>query len=557
MGLGAVARRNFSANASIALARTNSLPREFARPRNGSQYPVDSLRLLRPSIPLVLQRAFEEHIVALKIALSPTAPERARAVLIALPVAAGANLAGAAASLDALLEGAPSAALKFAGFTGKLGETQIVVGGQGVTAKAVLLVGIGKANDLTLDGIRKIGAAIARRSRTSKSVAVAVLSGLSKSLDATDALSALAEGIVLGNYQYLKFKSDPKRSQLTTVAILGAAGARAQTALDAAIVGANATCWARDMVNEPSAGKSPADMVAAATKLLRGKSVKIDAWSGVELTRRKLMGTVTVGQGSKRPPQFLRMEYAPKGARTTIALIGKGVVFDSGGYSLKPSSGMEQMKTDMGGGAAVIAAMSVLADLGVRSRVVAYVPLVENMIGGNAYRLGDVITYRNGKTVEVMNTDAEGRLILADALALASEESPDAMINLATLTGACMVALGPKIAGILGNNEAWITQVKSASERSGEPLWQLPLPGEYRKMLDSEIADMKNVGGSYGGAVTAGLFLQEFVGKVAWAHLDIAGPARAEADDGYLVRGGTGFGVRTLIELVQGFRKPR
>ena len=311
------------------------------------------------------------------------------------------------------------------------------------------------------------------------------------------------------------------------------------------------------MINEPAAAKSPADMVAAATKLLRGTGVKVEAWQGAELAKRKLNGTIIVGQGSRRSPRFLRLEYAPRDARHTIALIGKGVVFDSGGYSLKPSSGMEQMKTDMSGGAAVIATMSVLAQLGVRSRVVGYVPLVENMIGGNAYRLGDVITYRNGKTVEVMNTDAEGRLILADALCLASDEAPDAMINLATLTGACMVALGPKIAGIMGNNDAWIDQITAASQRSGEPLWKLPLPGEYRKMLDSEIADMKNVGGSYGGALTAGIFLKEFVGKVPWAHLDIAGPSRAEADDAYLCRGGTGFGVRTLIELVQTFRKPR
>ena len=185
-------------------------------------------------------------------------------------------------------------------------------------------------------------------------------------------------------------------------------------ALDTAAAASAATAWARDMVNEPAAAKSPADMVAAATRLLRNKKVKVDAWAGPELTRRKLTGTIIVGQGSRRTPRFLRMEYAPAGARATVALVGKGVVFDSGGLSLKSSSGMEQMKTDMSGGAAVIATMSVLADLGVRNRVVGYVPLVENMPGGNAYRLGDVITYRNGKTVEVMNTDAEGRLILAD-----------------------------------------------------------------------------------------------------------------------------------------------
>ena len=232
------------------------------------------------------------------------------------------------------------------------------------------------------------------------------------------------------------------------------------------------------------------------------------------------------------------------------------MVFDSGGLSLKTSSGMETMKTDMSGGAAVIAAMSTLQDLGVKSRVTAYVPLVENMPSGNAIRPGDVLKIRNGTTVEVLNTDAEGRLILADALSIAVDDKPAAVIDLATLTGACMVALGDKIAGLMGNDDAWVGQVRSAAERAGEPLWHLPLPQEYRKQLESEVADLKNIGGSYGGALTAGLFLQEFVDGAPWVHLDIAGPARANADDGYLMKGGTGYGVRTLVELARTFEPP-
>ena len=494
--------------------------------------------------------------MAVKFVLSNAAVGKQRCDLLAVTVGGGAKFGADASALDGVLEGALSRSAAANAFAGKLGET-LVVGTTGIAAKSVVLVGTGAAPDLTVDGMRRIGAAIAKRARKARSIAIVAVDAIPASIDTADALGAVAEGVVLGNYQFLKYKSDQKRSTLANVIMVGAAGARVDSAIDSAVIAANATCWARDMINEPAAAKSPADMVTAATKLLRGTGVKVEAWQGPELAKRKLNGTIIVGQGSRRTPRFLRLEYAPRDARHTIALIGKGVVFDSGGYSLKPSSGMEQMKTDMSGGAAVIATMSVLAQLGVRSRVVGYVPLVENMIGGNAYRLGDVITYRNGKTVEVMNTDAEGRLILADALCLASDEAPDAMINLATLTGACMVALGPKIAGVMGNNDAWIDQIKAASERSGEPLWKLPLPSEYRKMLDSEIADMKNVGGSYGGALTAGIFLKEFVGKVPWAHLDIAGPSRAEADDAYLCRGGTGFGVRTLIELVQTFRKPR
>jgi leucyl aminopeptidase len=265
-----------------------------------------------------------------------------------------------------------------------------------------------------------------------------------------------------------------------------------------------------------------------------------------------------VGQGSERPPRFVKIAYDP-GARATgrLALVGKGVVFDSGGLSLKTAGGMETMKTDMSGAAAVIATMSVLETLGVKAKVTGYVPMVENMPSGTAIRPGDVLRIRNGKTVEVLNTDAEGRLILADALALAADEKADAIVDLATLTGACVVALGEKIAGLMGNNDGWGEQVRAAADRAGEAMWPLPLPKEYRKMIDSEIADIKNVSsGGYGGALTAGLFLQEFVSGVPWTHLDIAGPARAGADDGYLVRGGTGFGVRTLVELVESFEPP-
>jgi leucyl aminopeptidase len=240
-----------------------------------------------------------------------------------------------------------------------------------------------------------------------------------------------------------------------------------------------------------------------------------------------------------------------------VAFVGKGVVFDSGGLSLKTASGMETMKTDMSGAAAVIAAMSTLRDLGVKTRVYGYVPLVENMPSGHAIRPGDVLKIRNGKTVEVLNTDAEGRLILADALAMAVDDKPQAIVDVATLTGACMVALGDKVAGLMGNDDAWIDAVRDAAIRAGESVWPLPLPEEYRKMLDSEIADLRNIGTApYGGALTAGLFLREFAGDVPWTHLDIAGPARASADDGYIVKGGTGFGVRTLIEIARTFTPP-
>jgi leucyl aminopeptidase len=285
--------------------------------------------------------------------------------------------------------------------------------------------------------------------------------------------------------------------------------------------------------------------------------VTVQVLDVAQLRQQRLGGVLGVGQGSEQAPRFLKLTYAPSGARgKPLAFVGKGVVFDSGGLSLKTGAGMETMKCDMSGAASVIGAMSALRDLGVKTKVTGYVPLVENMPSGTAIRPGDVLRIRNGKTVEVLNTDAEGRLILADALSLASEDKVAAVVDLATLTGACVVALGEKIAGLMGNDDAWIDQVRAAADRVGERVWPLPLPSDYRRGIDSSVADMKNVGPREGGALTAGIFLQEFVDGVPWAHLDIAGPAFLSSDDGYLPRGGTGFGVRTLLELAEHFEPP-
>jgi leucyl aminopeptidase len=239
-------------------------------------------------------------------------------------------------------------------------------------------------------------------------------------------------------------------------------------------------------------------------------------------------------------------------------LVGKGITFDSGGLSLKTTEGMVGMKGDMAGAAAVLATFSALDAVRPPVRVLGYLPLTDNMPGGDATRVGDVLRIRNGTTVEVLNTDAEGRLVLADALSLASEDSPDAVVDLATLTGACMVALGMKLAGLMGNDEGWIAQVQAAADAAGEGVWPLPLPADMRRQIDSDVADIKNVaGGRWGGALIAGLFLQEFVGDgIPWAHLDIAGPAEATEDDAESRKGGTGFGVRTLLRLLSDFHRP-
>jgi leucyl aminopeptidase len=484
-------------------------------------------------------------------------PESVRADLLAVPVFADRELGPGAAEVDAAVGGGLREFMEETGFEGKPGETLAIPTNGALGARAAVLVGVGARDEITTDGLRRAGAALAKRGSQVASIATTLLDAAPDEIDRRDAAQAVVEGVALGSYKFLRYKGEGKPSKLESVKLIGRGGAHIRSAVDRGARVAQAVAWARDLVNEPAEAKSPEEMASQAKKLSTANGVKVQVLSGAQLERARLGGVIGVGKGSERPPRFVKLAYEPAGAKHTIAFVGKGVVFDSGGLSLKTGSGMETMKTDMGGGAAVIAAMSALRDLGVKTRVLGFVPLVENMPSGTAIRPGDVLRMRNGKTVEVLNTDAEGRLILADALSLAVEEKPDAIIDLATLTGACVVALGEGVAGLMSTSDSWRDQVQAAADNAGESVWPLPLPVKYRKMLDSEVADMKNIShGGYGGALTAGLFLKEFAGDIPWAHLDIAGPARAGSDDGYLIRGGTGFGVRTLVELASSFAKP-
>ena len=493
--------------------------------------------------------------VTFRVASTP-APQ-ADADLLAVPVFAERVLGPGAEALNrALGEGLP-AFMEEAGFEGKVGETLAVPTAGALGARAALLVGLGPADEVTVDGIRDAAAAIAR-----KASKVSERGDHARRRRARRCRSCRG-GASAGGRSPARGLPVP-RVQVGSDAVEAGRGHRARArrcrrhaALERGAAVATAVIWARDAVNLPAGEQPPAAFAESAQKLLRGKGVKVEVLDVAAMRKEKLGGVLGVGQGSEQPPRLVRMTYSPPGARGTVALVGKGVVFDSGGLSLKTAGGMETMKTDMSGAATVIATMSALKDLGVKTKVIALTPMVENMPSGSAIRPGDVLKMRNGKTVEVLNTDAEGRLILADALSLAAEAEPDAIIDLATLTGACVVALGEKIAGLISNNEAWGEQVRDAADRAGERVWPLPLPPEYRKQLDSEVADLKNIGGGgYGGALTAGLFLEAFVDERPWVHLDIAGPARASADDGYIVRGGTGFGVRTLLELLARYKRP-
>ncbi|MDQ1448430.1 MAG: leucyl aminopeptidase [Actinomycetota bacterium] len=477
--------------------------------------------------------------------------------LFVVPVFSGARLGPGAQLVDDSIGGTLGEFMRETDFDGTRGEVLAVPTGGRLGARAALLLGVGDDETFDAAALRRAGAVLARHASRVATVATTILDAVVADVDRAAAAQAFAEGVCLGRYQFLRYKSEAKASRLERVFVIARANAKVRAALARGARIAEAVAWARDLINEPAAAKSPAAVADLAKSLARASGLKVKVFAGEQLVRERMGGVLGVGNGSERPPRFVRLEYAPTRPRGTLALVGKGVVFDSGGLSLKTAGGMETMKTDMSGAAAVIAAMSTLRELAVKARVIGYVPLVENMPSGAAMRPGDVLTMRNGKTVEVLNTDAEGRLILADALSLASEEGADAIIDLATLTGAVTVALGEKVAGLMGSHDGWVAQVREAAERAGERLWHLPLPDDYRRNLDSEIADLRNISsGGGGGTLTAGLFLKEFTGTAPWAHLDIAGTARSSSDDAETTKGGTGYGVRTLVELASTFSKP-
>lgn len=435
------------------------------------------------------------------------------------------------------------AALDTLGYEASQGAIAWIPAVEGVAARGVAVVGIGDPAHLA--DWRGAAGTFGRAAAKYGKVAVALPTV--RRISADQLSQAVSEGMLLGAYRYDDYRAERKPSNCK-VNILG--GSRSAIARAKEV--ASAVSFARDLLNTPALDLYPAEMARRAQRRLRSAGVRVQVMNRAAIEAAGLGGVIGVGQGSEREPRFLTMEYVPTGTpKRTIALVGKGVTFDTGGISIKPAEGMETMKTDMGGAAAVIATLGACKALGIKDRVLGFTPLVENMPSGTAIRPGDVLRMRNATTVEVINTDAEGRLILADALCLAAEAKPDAIIDLATLTGACVVALGEKVAGVMTNDETWSRDVLAAADRAGEPMWPLPLPADYRKQLESEVADLKNIGTRWGGALTAGLFLQTFVpDSIPWAHIDIAGPSRANADEGELSRGGTGFAVRSLLELL-------
>jgi len=369
--------------------------------------------------------------------------------------------------------------------------------------------------------------------------------------------AAMIEGAIVGTRSPGLRLTEPNRHPFGTLSIVAPerGGERSFASIEsglrrAEVIG-QAVNLARDLANTPPVEKSPAKLAERIRLVAEDAGLSVDVWDEHRIERERFGGLMGVSAGSQEPPRFVVLQHKKGGGAPTLAMVGKGVTFDSGGLSLKPSASMEDMKADMTGAAVVAAAMQAVARLDLPIDLVGYLPMTENMTGGRAMKLGDVVTMRNGKTVEVLNTDAEGRLILADALSFAVEKKPDRLIDLATLTGACKVALGTKIAGLFSNNEPFCQEFVEATRQTGERAWRMPLDEDFKELLKSQVADLKNIGGKWGGAVTAAKFLEQFIGGTPWIHLDIAGPSWAESDNTTRDAGATGCFVRTLVRFIE------
>lgn len=430
-------------------------------------------------------------------------------------------------------------------FSGKYKQVAVLPGNDELPYTRVVFVGLG--DEVDAEGLRRAAGVAGASTRRYESVVTTL-----HLVEVDEADELVAFGYALGQYEFLKYQSDPKAAKTERLILAGAGEAVA--GIGRAVTLARAVGLARDLVNEPAGAKPPAELASVAQGIADEYPVDIRIYDETEIEAEGFGGLRGVSMGAANPPRMVVLRYAPEGATRTVAFVGKGIVFDSGGLSLKTAKGMETMKTDMSGAAAVFGAVQAVAALELQVNVIGITPLTENLTGGAAQRPGDVLRARNGKTIEVLNTDAEGRLVLADGLSLAAEDEPDLIVDVATLTGACAVALGPKIAGLFASDDDVAQTVLAAARRSGEQVWQMPLETDYRSYIDSDVADMQNTSSQrYGGAITAALLLAEFVGDTPWAHLDIAGPARASKAEHYVAKGGTGFGVRTLVELAAAY----
>ncbi len=472
------------------------------------------------------------------------------------------RLEGDAASLDKTLAGAISQLITQGEIKGKLNEVTLIHSLGKLPAARVVVVGLGKKQELSLDKIRGAAAETCRllRQKGVDNIATIAQGAGIAGITPEGAAQAITEGALLGLYSFRRhITKEAEYGEIQLLTIVGADKAelpRLEQGCYKGKVLAEAANLARDMGNEPANYMTPTHMAEVAAKLAGSYGLELSVLEQEQMRELGMGALLGVAQGSRQPPKFIVLHY--RGGDSTeaeVALIGKGITFDSGGISIKRAEKMDEMKGDMAGGAAVMAAMSAIAQLKPKINVVALIPATENLPGDSALKPGDILTAIDGKTIEIISTDAEGRLVLADALGYAKKFGAKTIIDVATLTGSCRVALGDVCSGAFGNNQELVDKVIAAGAEAGELIWQMPMYDQYKEQNKSDIADIKNVGGRYGGAITAAQFLAEFVGDTPWVHLDIAGTSLSDKERAYLVKGATGVPVRTLVNLVLSLAK--
>jgi leucyl aminopeptidase len=465
-----------------------------------------------------------------------------------------ANNEGVLADLDKRIGGVLASLVENGEFSGKSGESAYIHNTGEMKARRLLLLGAGKREDFSANTVRKMAGSAARSLRGKKARTFAFLRR--SDLAINDSAQAATEGALWALFDADKYHTSDKTENHLETMILATDGGdleAVKNGIERGRIIAEAANFGRDVVNEPSNVMTPTALAQRAEELAKDFGLELDVLDEAKMKELGMGSLLGVAHGSAEPAKMIVLRYTPKtDSEETIAIVGKGVTFDTGGISIKPADGMEKMKYDMAGGATTLAAMRAIAQLKPSVNVLGIVPAVENMPGGRAQRPGDVVRAMTGKTIEVINTDAEGRLILADAVAYARKLGATKIVDLATLTGAVSIALGDVYVAILGNNQDWIDSVISAAKKSGEKLWQLPLDKEYREQIKSEIADIKNVGGRKAGTITGAYFIREFVEDTPWAHLDIAGTAWNDSNKPHLSVGPTGVCVRTLVNLICG-----
>jgi len=461
---------------------------------------------------------------------------------------------GGTGAVDAALDGAIASVIADGECRGKDGELTLIRTLGKIAAPRVIVAGLGKSEKFTLDKVRSVSAGAARYARRLRCKTVATIThgaGIA-GLDPEACAQAVAEGAILGLYRFDRHKKpkedDVALEDLTIVEFDEGRLDALRKGVERGTILAEAANFARDLANEPSNVLTPSELASRAQAYAQEAGLECEVFDRDWAEGQGMGAFLGVAAGSEQPPKFIVIRYQGGGSKH-LALVGKGITFDTGGISIKPAAGMEEMKGDMSGGAAVIAAMGAIARLKPSINVTAVVPATENMPSGTATKPGDVLRAMNGKTIEVINTDAEGRLILADGLAYAAKDAPDAIIDIATLTGAISIALGDVAMGGMTNDKALYERVERAAEASGEKVWQLPMYDEYKEQIKSDVADMKNTGGRGAGSITAAFFLKEFVGDVPWVHLDMAGVDFYTKEKGVLVKGASGIPVRTLVHL--------